>query len=80
MIIIKSLTEATDISDQEASQMWGAMQNSPFKQLMEYEFEKRATEERAKLETVNNFEEFHKQRGVLEGIRICVGILNRTKK
>lgn len=65
------------MSDAEAAELWHHMPNSPFRKLIEFELEMRVIAEKAKLETDLTFEEYKKQQGVLEGLRIAIGILNR---
>lgn len=84
MQLIKSRSEATGMAEHEVAEMWHHMPASPFRRVVEYELEARRLAERDKLETDLTSDQYHKQKGILEGIRIAIGILNRkdnpTKK
>jgi len=79
--LTKTLTEATSISESEAADLWHHMPKSPFRTLIEYELEKRIAEETARLGSSDfSFEEYKKHQGLIEGLRVAVGILNRKGK
>ncbi|GEM_PF-5027999 len=75
-IIKRTLSEATQISEQEENDIWHKMPESPFRKLIQYYAEVRMAQEQEKLTgcTVDNFQ---KQQGVVEGIGIVLGIMAR---
>jgi hypothetical protein len=76
--LTKSLTDATGMSEQEAVELWFHMPNSPFRTLVEYELEKRKMQETAALAVPGlSLEDYRKQQGVVEGLQVAIGILNR---
>ena len=74
--IQRTLFEATGMSEQEASEVWAMMQESPFRRLIQYEIEKRVAIERLAFSTISK-ETFDKQQGIVNGLEIAIGILCR---
>lgn len=79
LTLIKTRQEALDLSDQEIAKVWENMPQSPFRHVVEYEFEARKLDEMKKLSAMKA-DEFQKQQGIVEGIGIAVGILNRKDR
>lgn len=80
MDLIKSRTEATGMSEQEIAEFWRLMPESPYRKIFEYELKVRTEQETTKLQSDLTFDQYHKQKGVIEGIKIALGILSRNDK
>jgi hypothetical protein len=75
-IIQRSLVEATGISEQEAAQLWEKMPESPFRKLIQYEFEVAQARAREALDIIPP-EKISMQQGIVQGFTTALGILAR---
>jgi hypothetical protein len=75
-ILVRTIEEATDMSPQEIAVVWSKMDESPFRKVIQYEIEAREAMEQKKL-TLSDPANFQKQQGIVTGLSIALGILNR---
>lgn len=73
MNLVRSLHEATGLSPADETDIRSKMPTSPFRKLVEYDLEKRKLE--AQADATTDF-----KKGVVEGLVVAVGILNRPNK
>jgi hypothetical protein len=68
--LVKSLYEATGISPADEADIRSKMPVSPFRKLAEYDLSKKLFEAQGEATTELN-------KGIVEGLKIAIGILNR---
>ena len=82
MILKKTLPEATGLSEHDVREIEGSMHRSPVRKLVEYRLEERIFQElmNGPSEKPVTPEAIARHRGVIEGLQISLGILNRNIK
>lgn len=80
MSLKKTLPEATGLSECDVADIEAAMPKSPFRRLVEYRIEERILQESltGPTEKPLTLEAVSRHRGLIEGLQVALGILNRN--